>query len=599
MPVLSTASRVDTVVVGAGHAGLAVSRLLSDAGRDHVVLERGTVGHSWRTQRWDSLRLLTPAWLTRLPGYHRDWPDPDAFLPGGEVISFLRGYALLSAAPVREHTTVLSVRRRGDRWHVITDNGEWSARNVVIASGHATVPAIPVFTTRVPGRVQQISTLSYRNPSHVAAGRVLIVGASASGVQIADELAAAGREVTLAVGRHTRLPRRYRGHDILWWLDRSGRLDRAIEQMPDPEAARREPSMQLIGCRDGRSVDLAALSAHGIELTGRVLDIDGDSVRLSDDLADTIADADMRMHRLLDRLDENTWPDAPYTRPGDDPGRPHDTRIRREGGPPWPSDGRPPLGDDQRRLAHDHPPLDDDHPPAGDAYTWPGGGHRRLSDTQARRANEGPGSDYSLAHSTAYSANRPTDRPGGQPADRNVDQPTNRAGERASEQTSDRTADRRDDRGRERYGYRGGEGSGAYWGARAGGRPGDRSEGRSGDRSAGMGGDWERPGAVVLPEDARTRVDLRAEGFGAIIWATGLRGDYRYLDVPGLIAAGRIRQRDGATPAPGLFVIGQRFARRRRSSFIDGAGLDAAEIVAAIIGVPSAISPGEPRAAAC
>ncbi|GIH25024.1 FAD-dependent oxidoreductase [Acrocarpospora phusangensis] len=429
------ATRVDTVVVGAGHAGLAVSRLLSEAGRDHVVVERGRVGHSWRTQRWDSLRLLTPAWLTRLPGYRHGWPDEDAYPAAADVVACLARYAALSSAPVHEQTTVLSVRPGGDRWLVVCDNAEWNARHVVIASGHSTRPVPPAFAARAALGVQQLNPLVYRSPSAVAPGRVLVVGASASGVQIADELAAAGREVTLAVGRHRRVPRRYRGRDILWWLDRAGQLDRAIEQMPDPAAARNEPSLQLTGCLGGRAVDLAALAERGIRLTGRVLDVDGATVHLAADLPATVADADRRMHRLLHRLDAFA------------------------------------ASPEMARL-------------------------------DALAAGSG--------------------------------------------------VDRRD----------------AF--------------------EAGIGS-AERPPPVPLPARPPGRLDLRAEGFGAIVWATGFRGDYTYLHVPGLVRGGQLRQHRGATPAPGLFVIGQRFARSRRSGFIDGARLDAAEIVAAVVGQPLAV----------
>ncbi|GIH24777.1 FAD-dependent oxidoreductase [Acrocarpospora phusangensis] len=400
------------MVVGAGHAGLAVSALLTEAGRDHVVIERGRVAQSWRTQRWDSLRLLTPAWLSRLPGYSYDGADQDTFLPAGEVAAYLTRYAAWTAAPVAENLTVLSVRRHGDGWLVGCDGGAWYARHVVIASGHATRPALPAFAWRLPRRVQALSPLGYRRPEDVAPGRVLVVGASASGVQIADELAAAGREVTLAAGRHTRLPRHYRGQDITWWLDRAGQFDRRIDQVRDRDAYRREPSVQLSG--HGRSVDLAALAARGVRLTGRVLDIDGDGVRLADDLPGTVADADRRMHQLLDRLDSRLWPPEP-----------------------------------------------------------------------------GP-----------------------------------------------------------------------------------------------------RPEPVPVPAVRPDRLDLRGERYGAVIWATGFRGDYSYLHVPGVEQHGWLPQYRGATAVPGLYVIGQPFGNRRRSGLIDGARLDAADIVDAITARSPSPAPG-------
>ncbi len=292
-----------TVIIGAGPAGLAMSRILADRGVDHVVLERGEVGNAWKTERWDSLRLLTPNWMSRLPGYRYHGDDPDGFMTMPEVSRYFDDYALSFAAPVRTGTTVCSVRRRGDGYQVTTDQGTWRCRTVVLATGASGRPKVPAGAENLPGDIAQLAPTSYRNPDRLPPGRVLVVGASASGLQIADELQRAGRDVTLAVGSHTRLPRTYRGRDMQWWLDASGTLDSRYDQVADLDRARREPSLQLVGTPEHHTLDLGVLSSAGVRLTGRLTSIDGPRIRFADDLADTVARADRRLERLLDRMD--------------------------------------------------------------------------------------------------------------------------------------------------------------------------------------------------------------------------------------------------------------------------------------------------------
>jgi len=294
----------DTVVIGAGHAGLAVSRLLTRAGRDHVVVDRGRIGERWRTERWDSLRLLSPNWMTRLPDWEYDGPEPDGFMSAAGFVDHLERYAESFGAPVVAGTTVseLSAAHSGG-YRLVTDAGTWRTRHVVIATGPLGVPQRPAGL----GASEVLTANRYRNPAQLPPGGVLVIGASASGVQIADELNRSGREVYLSVGRHTRMPRCYRGLDIFWWLERTGRLARTIDDVPDQAAARREPSMQLIGRRDGerpRNLDLATLQADGVRLLGRFDGMDRTRARFRSDVTETTADADLRMHRLLDAVDE-------------------------------------------------------------------------------------------------------------------------------------------------------------------------------------------------------------------------------------------------------------------------------------------------------
>ncbi|WP_136706545.1 NAD(P)-binding domain-containing protein [Agromyces sp. H66] len=293
---------IDTVIIGAGQAGLAASHELTRRGHEHVVLERSAVGERWLGRRWDSQTLLTPNWMTRLPGHRYAGPHPDRFMSTAEFATLLRDYARGFAAPVESGVTVEALRFRGGWLEVSSTSGLRRARNVIIATGWCDVPARPAEATRLHPSIHSITPDRYRNPASLPAGGVLVVGASATGVQLADELRRAGRRVVLAVGGHLRLPRRYRGADIMEWLDLMGSLDRRIDDMPDPVAALREPSMQLVG-GELRTIDLPSLAAHGVELVGRFVGADGRAAHFDAGLRDRVAAADRRMHRTLDRID--------------------------------------------------------------------------------------------------------------------------------------------------------------------------------------------------------------------------------------------------------------------------------------------------------
>jgi putative flavoprotein involved in K+ transport len=398
--------RIDTVVIGAGQAGLAMSRCLSDQGREHVVLERGRTGERWRSQTWDSLHLLTPSWMTRLPGHVYQGPDPEGFMSRDALVTLLEQYAAASAAPVQGDTSVEAVEAVDGGYTVRTDRGTWLARRVVVATGDCQHAHVPAMAASLDPTVHQATTTTYRNPGSLPAGGVLVVGASASGVQLAEELHRAGREVVLAVGSHSRLPRRYRGMDIMWWLDRTGSLDRPVEDLADPAAAAREPSTQLVGrprgSADPADLDLDQLTRSGVRLAGRLLDVDGHRTRFADDLRSTTKRADEKMARVLDGIDRH-------------------------------------------------------------------------------------------AAETGLAAE--------------LDEP-------------------------------------------------------------------DRPSPVPV-SDAPTALDLRSAGISTVLWATGYRRSYPWLRVPVLDHRGEIVHRAGVTPAPGLYVLGLRFQRRRRSHFIDGAGDDA------------------------
>ncbi|GIJ47836.1 FAD-dependent oxidoreductase [Virgisporangium aliadipatigenens] len=269
----------------------------------HVLLERGQVANSWRRERWESLRLLTPNWQSRLPGYTYDGADPDGYMSTGEVVDFIDGYAAFTGAPVRTGVNVTSVRRVDDGYHVTTNDGEIRCRAVVIASGACNLPAVPALSAAVPAGVEQLTTFDYKGPERIADGGVLVVGASATGVQLAQELRRSGRPVTLAVGEHVRMPRTYRDKDVLWWMDASGVWDQRHDELDDLERARRLPSPQLVGTPERRTLDLNALSDDGVELVGRLASLRDGTALFSGGLRNVLALADLKARRLLDTFD--------------------------------------------------------------------------------------------------------------------------------------------------------------------------------------------------------------------------------------------------------------------------------------------------------
>ncbi|WP_433531361.1 NAD(P)-binding domain-containing protein [Micromonospora sp. CA-263727] len=399
--------RVTTVVVGAGHAGLAASHFLGGRSIDHVVLERGEIANSWRHERWDSLRLLTPNWLNRLPGHGYQGPDPDGYLTMTEVVRFIEDFAVASRAPVRTDTNVGSVRREADGYLVSTSRGDLRCRAVVLASGACNLPTVPAFSAGVPASVEQLTAFDYRGPGQLPDGGVLVVGASATGVQLAAELQRSGRQVILAVGEHVRLPRLYRGRDVLWWMDASGVWDQRYDEVDDLTRARRLPSPQLVGTPERSTLDLTALGALGVELVGRLATVRDGWALFSGGLRNVCSLADLKMRRLLAGFDE--WARA-----------------------------------------------------------------------TGRDAEVGPPEEFG-------------------------------------------------------------------------------------------------PTAVAGP--TRLRLDLRGGEVGTIVWATGFRPDYRWLDVPVVDDKGRLRHEGGVLDSPGLYALGLPLLRRRRSTFISGIEDDARAVI--------------------
>jgi putative flavoprotein involved in K+ transport len=268
------------------------------------VLERGEVANSWRNERWDSLRLLTPNWLSRLPGLGYEGPDSDGYMTMGEVTGFIERFAAIVRAPVRTGTNVTSVRPTDDGYFVTTSRGEIGCRAVVIASGACNQPWVPQFKDAVPASVDQLTPFDYRDPAKLPDGGVLVVGASATGVQLAAELQRSGRPVILSVGEHVRLPRTYRGRDVLWWMDASGVWDQRYDEVEDLTRARRLPSPQLVGTPERTTLDLNVLASMGVELVGRWAAVRDGRALFSGGLRNVFSLADLKMRRLLDTFDE-------------------------------------------------------------------------------------------------------------------------------------------------------------------------------------------------------------------------------------------------------------------------------------------------------
>lgn len=296
--------QISTVIVGAGQAGLAMSKCLTDRSIAHVVIERGEVANSWAHERWDSLKLLTPNWQNRLPGFAYAGSDPDGFMSMPEIVSHLQFYAQKITAPIEDRTTVLSATAHGTGYCVQTSRGNWYCDNLVVASGACAQVRRPQFAQSIPNHVTQLTPLNYRNPSQLGPGGVLVVGASATGVQLASEIKAAGHEVILAAGQHIRVPRQYRGFDIQWWMDRTGVLDMSLDEVDDPDRARRVPSLQLIGSKTRPIMDLNSLQADGVEIVGRLAGIREGRALFSGSLANQYALSDLKMNRLLDGFDD-------------------------------------------------------------------------------------------------------------------------------------------------------------------------------------------------------------------------------------------------------------------------------------------------------
>lgn len=295
--------KTDVIIIGAGQAGLATSRCLVDLGIDHVVFERGEIAQRWRTERRKNLHLLTPNWMTRLPSWSYSGTDSDGFMHKDDVVQFLSDYSDDFAAPVQCNTEVRSVSLSENGYRVITDTAFWMAKSVVIATGACDKPLVPEYARYIHPSIRQVTPDRLDDISEISHSGILVVGASATGIQLADELLRVGCDVTLAAGSHVRTPRRYRGRDIMYWLDQSGVLSELRDSQASLKSVLHHPSFQLVGGTLNRDLDLGSISRRGANIVGRVTSTSGRRVFVSNTLSASIDAADARQKRLLSRID--------------------------------------------------------------------------------------------------------------------------------------------------------------------------------------------------------------------------------------------------------------------------------------------------------
>jgi putative flavoprotein involved in K+ transport len=292
------------IVVGGGQAGLSISYYLKVAGIDHLVIEKATLAHTWRTQRWDTFCLVTPNWQCALPGHPYRGGDPHGFMKKDEIVAYLDGFIARLDAPVLEHTEVKRVKRQPDgRYTVATSNGDWIADHVVVASGGYHTPVVPRMAERLPEGIVQWQSSEYRNPQSLPDGAVLVVGSGQSGAQIAEDLHLAGRKVYLAVGEAPRCARFYRGRDVVDWLADMRYYDMPVEQHPLREGVRDNTNHYVTGRDGGRDIDLRRFAHEGMELYGRLEDLRDGCLQFAPNLTANLDSADETYNRINASID--------------------------------------------------------------------------------------------------------------------------------------------------------------------------------------------------------------------------------------------------------------------------------------------------------
>jgi putative flavoprotein involved in K+ transport len=291
--------------MGGGQAGLSVSWHLKQAGREHVILDRGKVGDTWRL-RWDSFCLVTPNRFCQLPGFPYDGDEPDGFMLRDQIVDYLERYARSFDPPYRSGVEVrhIGASAGAGRFVLDTSEGEFTADNLIITVGTHQHTNIPAWGSKLPADIAQLHTRHYQNPEQLADGAILVVGSGQSGCQVVEDLHGAGREVHLCVGKAGRIPRRYRGRDILEWEDVTGSFDLLVDEHPKGRDIRFKPHPHLSGRDGGHTIDLRKLALDGVKLHGRLLDVEGTTARFADDLAENLDTIDRTCRENLAEIDD-------------------------------------------------------------------------------------------------------------------------------------------------------------------------------------------------------------------------------------------------------------------------------------------------------
>ena len=299
------AEQVETVIIGGGQSGLAMSYCLSQLGREHLVLEQARVAERWRSERWDNFFFQFPNWSIKLPGYEYQGDNPDGFAPGKEIVQLIESYAVFTKAPVRCGVRVTSVQEspKAGRYLVQAGDSTIEAVNVVLATGGYQEPAIPNISAGFSSKVFQIHSNRYRNPDQLPPGAVLVVGSGSSGCQIAEDLNWGGRKVYLSVGHHRRVPRRYRGRDHRFWSQSMGRLDATVDMLSSP-AAKNAPEPLFTGVKGGYDIDMRRMAADGVTLLGYLRDVRDGKLSLAADLRERLAEGDQNYVNAKKSVDD-------------------------------------------------------------------------------------------------------------------------------------------------------------------------------------------------------------------------------------------------------------------------------------------------------
>jgi len=297
--------QIDTIVIGGGQAGLSVSWHLTQSQQKHLILDRGNVGDTWR-HRWDSFCLVTPNRFCRLPGFSYNGDDPDGFMQRDEIVAYVEAFAESFNPPLRNGIEVhrVSSSANSRRFRIETSAGDFEAGSVIIATGTHQHPKYPPWRSMLSDQLMQIHTSAYRNPQQLPEGSVLVVGSGQSGCQVVEDLRLAGRDVYLCVGKAGRIPRRYRGRDIIQWLFDAGFLDMPVDKHPLGRAVRFEPHEHLTGRDGGRTIDLRQMAIDGVKLLGRMVEADGCHARFATGLDETLDAIDSDCQETLALVDK-------------------------------------------------------------------------------------------------------------------------------------------------------------------------------------------------------------------------------------------------------------------------------------------------------